>query len=50
MSIITLVLVVLIVLAIFGAGTGHLGGPQYYGPGIGTLVLIVILVWLFFGR
>ena len=53
MSTLTIIIVVLLVLLIFGglAGRGSYGSSAYYGPGLGLvgLVLVILLVLILVG-
>ena len=46
MSTLTIVLVVLLILLLFGgiAGRGSYGSNAYYGPGLGLVRLVVLLL------
>ena len=45
-----LVLIVLILLILLGGGGGYYYGGPYVGGGIGSLVLLILIIWLLFGR
>lgn len=45
-----MLLILLILLLVFGFGGYRLGpGLGYYGGGIGTIVILLIILWLLFG-
>lgn len=51
MSLLLLLLIVLILLSGAGSGYGYYRGGAYAAPlgGVGTLLLIVLILWLLFG-
>ena len=42
-------LLIIILLLLFGGGGYYVGGPVYGGSGLGLILLICVIVWLFGG-
>jgi hypothetical protein len=44
-----LLVLVIVLLLLFGGGGFYIGGPAYGGGGLGLVLLICVIVWLFGG-
>jgi hypothetical protein len=49
-SLMNLILIILVLLLLFGGGGGYYYGGPMVGTGIGGLLLVVLLIYLFMGR